>query len=197
MRRQVHTNQALSGDSHLSLRPSPHNCGARTSRGRLLYGQAADPREQDLSRAAGFLGACLSRAQHRARRSPRAANPGPEASANRARITPSLRTSPIWGRKKSLICSMCSGPPGYYNLNNRQAGRTLNLPPSRAARLFCCPMDQGPFSFDPSYARPLLLIAELGTSPDSPSCPTRLFSEHMAARIGVSLKDSTMEINNV
>ena len=143
MRRQAHTNQALSGGSHLSLRPSPHNRGARTSRGRLLYGQAADPREQDLSRAAGFLGACLSRAQHRARRSPRAANPGPEASANRARITPSVRTSPIWGRKKSLICGMCSGPPGYYNLNNRQAGRTLNLPPPRAARLFCCPMDRG------------------------------------------------------
>ena len=142
MRRQAHTNQALSGDSHLSLRPSPHN------RGKNITWQAALRPGCRSSRAgplpgSGFLGSLPLRAQHRARRSPRAANPGPEASANRARITPSVRTSPIWGRKKSLICSMCSWPPGYYNLNNRQAGRTLNLPPPRAARLFCCPMDRG------------------------------------------------------
>jgi hypothetical protein len=33
---------------------------------------------------------------------------------------------------------MCSDPPRYYNPINRQAGRTLNLPPPRAARLFAC-----------------------------------------------------------
>src|SRR5829696_2705602 len=37
--------------------------------------------------------------------------------------TPSVRTSPTWGRKESLIWGMCSGPPRYYNLINRQAGR--------------------------------------------------------------------------
>jgi hypothetical protein len=34
-------------------------------------------------------------------------------------------------------------------------------------------------------------------SPYSSSYPSRLLSEHKAARLGVSLKDSTMEINNV
>src|SRR5215210_5427331 len=42
--------------------------------------------------------------------------------------TPSARTQSTWGTKKSLICGMCSGPPRYYNLLNRQAGRPLNLP---------------------------------------------------------------------
>jgi hypothetical protein len=27
--------------------------------------------------------------------------------------TPSVRTSPIWARKRSLILGMCSGPPRY------------------------------------------------------------------------------------
>src|SRR5215213_2069691 len=36
--------------------------------------------------------------------------------------TPSVRTSPVQGRKKSLIWGMCCGPPPYYNLINRQAG---------------------------------------------------------------------------
>ena len=52
--------------------------------------------------------------------------------------SPSVRTSPTWGRRKSLNCGMCSGPPRYYNLMNRQAGCSLILPPLRAARLFCC-----------------------------------------------------------
>jgi hypothetical protein len=52
--------------------------------------------------------------------------------------SPSVRTSPTWGRRKSLICGMCSGPPRYYNLMNRQAGCSLILPPLRAARLFYC-----------------------------------------------------------
>src|SRR5215216_3480456 len=37
--------------------------------------------------------------------------------------TPSVRASPIWGRKKSPNWGMCCGPPRYYNLINRQAGR--------------------------------------------------------------------------
>jgi hypothetical protein len=159
MRRQAHTNQALSGNSHLSLRPSPHNRGKNTmGRDRGVRTPLAAATWQAAlwpgcgsSRAgpppgSGVLGSLpLPSAAPGAPRSPRAANPGPEASANRARITPSVRTSPIWGRKKSLICGMFSGLPGYYNLNNRQAGRTLNLPPPRAARLFSCPMDRGLF----------------------------------------------------
>ena len=39
---------------------------------------------------------------------------------------------------------MCSGPPRYYNLINRQAGYPLNLPPPRAARLFPCLCAGGP-----------------------------------------------------
>jgi hypothetical protein len=37
--------------------------------------------------------------------------------------TPPPNSSSIWGRKKSSIWSMCSGPPRYYNPINRQAGR--------------------------------------------------------------------------
>ena len=37
--------------------------------------------------------------------------------------TPPPKSSSIWGRKKSSIWSMCSGPPRYYNPINRQAGR--------------------------------------------------------------------------
>jgi hypothetical protein len=51
---------------------------------------------------------------------------------------PSVKKSSIWARKKSSIWGMCSGPPRYYNLFNRQAGRPLNLPPPRVARLFTC-----------------------------------------------------------
>ena len=43
---------------------------------------------------------------------------------------PTVRTSPILG--------MCSDPPRYYNLINRQVERPLYLPPPRAVRLFCC-----------------------------------------------------------
>src|SRR5919107_1731181 len=51
---------------------------------------------------------------------------------------PSVKELSIWSRKKSLIWGMCSDPPRYYNLINRQAGCSLNLPPPRAAWLFCC-----------------------------------------------------------
>jgi hypothetical protein len=55
MRRQAHTNQALSGDSHVSLRPSPHN------RGKNITWQAALRPGCGSSRAgplpgSGFLG---------------------------------------------------------------------------------------------------------------------------------------------
>ena len=52
--------------------------------------------------------------------------------------TPSVKESSNWSRKKSPILGMCSDPPRYYNLINRQAGRPLKLPPPRAARLFSC-----------------------------------------------------------
>jgi hypothetical protein len=41
---------------------------------------------------------------------------------------PSVKKSSIWGRKKSPMLDMCFDVPRYYNLNNRQAGRPLNLP---------------------------------------------------------------------
>jgi hypothetical protein len=52
--------------------------------------------------------------------------------------TPSVKKSSIWSRKKYPKWGMCSGPPWYYNLINRQAGRPLRLPLPRAARLFSC-----------------------------------------------------------
>jgi hypothetical protein len=156
MRRQAHTNQALSGNSHLSLRPSPHN------RGKNIMGRdrgVRTPLAAATWQAALWPGCGSSRAGPLPGSGVLGSLPLPSAapgasvtesrdsmastSANRARITPSVRTSPIWGRKKSLICGMFAGPPRYYNLNNRQAGRTLNLPPPRAARLFTCPMDRG------------------------------------------------------
>jgi hypothetical protein len=42
--------------------------------------------------------------------------------------TPSVKKSSILSTKKSPILAMCSGPPQYYNLLNRQAGCPLNLP---------------------------------------------------------------------
>ena len=41
------------------------------------------------------------------------------------------------------------------------------------------------------------LRREWGTPPESPPCPSRLMSKHMAAGISMSLKDTTMDINNV
>jgi hypothetical protein len=62
--------------------------------------------------------------------------------------TPSVRASPIWGTKKSPIWGMCSGPPQYYNLNNREAGCPLPLPLSSKERpgssVACAPAVLGP-----------------------------------------------------
>src|SRR5215208_5130235 len=54
--------------------------------------------------------------------------------------TPSVKKSSIWGRKNSLICSMCSDPPRYYNVINGQAGCPLNLPPPQSAPAFLLPL---------------------------------------------------------
>src|SRR5215218_7716529 len=50
--------------------------------------------------------------------------------------THSVRRSPNWGRKKSLILGMCSGPPRNYNQINRQAGCPQRLPPSQSGPAF-------------------------------------------------------------
>jgi len=62
----------------------------------------------------------------------------PSPSLRLSKHRPSVKKSSIWSRKKSPIRGMCSYPPRYYNPINRQAGCPLNLPPPRAARLFCC-----------------------------------------------------------
>jgi hypothetical protein len=62
----------------------------------------------------------------------------PSPSLQLSKYKPSVKKSSIWARKKCLIWGMCSEPSQYYNLVNRQAGCPLNLPPPRAARLFCC-----------------------------------------------------------
>ena len=60
----------------------------------------------------------------------------PSPSLQLSKYKPSVKKSSIWARKKSPILGMCSEPPRYNNLINRQAGRPLNLPLPRAARLF-------------------------------------------------------------
>jgi hypothetical protein len=47
--------------------------------------------------------------------------------------------SPICARKKSLICGIYIGLPRYYNRINRQAGRTLTLPPPKSSPAFLLP----------------------------------------------------------
>src|SRR5215204_2290252 len=53
--------------------------------------------------------------------------------------TPNTRESSHLAYKDTPfgVC-VCSSPPRYYNLINRQAGCSLNLPPPRAARLIPC-----------------------------------------------------------
>jgi hypothetical protein len=98
-------------------------------------------------------------------------NAPPSPSLLISKHRPSVKKSSIWSRKKSPIWGMRSGPPRYYNLMNRQAGRPLNLPPPRATRLFCGLRRQSWLS------RPGLC--------SKPSCcrPAALFRDRAKARV--------------
>jgi hypothetical protein len=58
---------------------------------------------------------------------------------------------------------MCSGPPRYYNLNNRQAGCALNHSPSKSGPAFLLPMAAVLGRLDRAYAE-LRLYGVLGSS---------------------------------
>jgi hypothetical protein len=64
----------------------------------------------------------------------------PSPSLRLSNNTPSVKTSPIWGRKKSLMWGMCSGSPRCHNLINRQAGYPQRLPPSQSRPVFLLPL---------------------------------------------------------
>ena len=64
----------------------------------------------------------------------------PSPSLRLSKHTPLVKESSIWSRKKSPIWCMCSDPPRYYNLNNRQAGCPLNLPPPKSSPAFHLPL---------------------------------------------------------
>src|SRR5215212_6030375 len=107
--------------------------------------------------------------------------------------THSVRRSPIWGRKKSLILGMCSGPPRNYNQINRQAGCPQRLPPSQSGPAFLLllatvlgAMDRDSF---------VLLILPLGLLVLEPVL-VLLAVEHGTLHVGIT-QDGTTQIRGL